>query len=293
MSYFDRARYDRSMPCIPYTMHTNEGHPMQVFFTITLQGSWIPLVRREASMGFVCAIRESRPVSIQTKKEHKVILLVSEMYGKTSSFICAIQGKDLDYKLTLESYECCVLLCELSFHLPNWAKVGYELGIDKEETSRLRTALDGEYAYEATHAMLCLWIERSSHPPSLQTLLGALHRCNVELRQCTWKQYYDISHLNAFNERAVFLLLKDDILSLWKFVARLLGLNSDQIYEVEVNHKGDEKEIVYQMLLKWRMTSSGQSDRELYEQVFKALHCIRQHTGKLRDTLNKLLKINS
>ena len=97
MSYFDRARFDHSMPCIPYTMHTNEGHPMQVYFTIALSGSWITSIGREVSMGFVCAIRESRPVSIQ---KHGVVLLVSEMYGKTSPILCAIQGSDLEYKLT-------------------------------------------------------------------------------------------------------------------------------------------------------------------------------------------------
>ena len=74
-------------------------------------------------------------------------------------------------------------------------------------------------------------------------------------------------------------------------MAHLLGLTNDQIDEVEVNHKGMKvREMAYQMWLEWRKTTSGQSDRELHEQIFNALHCIQQHTGKLRDTLNYLLK---
>ena len=75
-----------------------------------------------------------------------------------------------------------------------------------------------------------------------------------------------------FDEQ-IFLLLSKNISLLWKFVAHLLGLTNDQIDEVEVNHKGMKvREMAYQMWLEWRKTTSGQSDRELHEQIFNALH---------------------
>ena len=282
MEYFERA--NRSLPCIPYSMYTNDKPPKQTYFSITLQGSWIPVLKSEASMEFVCALHTS-----SMKINARAIVIISEMYENKSPLIEAIRGANPDYQLTMESYECSVFLCEISFHLPHWEKVATAFDIDQEETSRLKSTYDSKYFYEAAYNMLMLWLERSDHPPTFQTLLSVLHRCNLDLDEGTWKKCFDISHLEHFHEHK-FLQLSRNIISFWKFVARLLGMKEHEIEEIEIDHEREKVwERALQMLLKWKTSSQIQCDYELNVRLFNALQCIRDHTGKLSDSLTYLL----
>lgn len=253
-------------------------------FTITFNGS-TTVVQRPVSFYFVCELHMNRPLPVRPN----IIQIISDLYDADSPICDGLIRGNAECKLRQDDYECRILLCEISFHLPKWARLAYALNVDQSDIESLQFRYQNySFAYEAAYEMFITWLKRSYHTPTLASLVEALGSLGISLHMTTWKVRYDIAHLEDLTVSDVNNLdLSRNIKCHWKCVARLLGVNEDQVIEIEQNNERETiHEKAFQMLMQWRQ-NSGLTQTV---QLFKALHCMREHTGDFGDVLDSMMK---
>ncbi len=288
VNYFNRSLHAHHLPFIPYSIYPIDESAKITDFRVRLQGSLDCILwEKEVEIRFIMEPNTPPRQTVANVNGNK-ILIICDMYEKDSPFLEAICGRGSHgLELTLDNYECCLLLCEISFHLPNWAQLASLLGFHQQDIDGLRQTFQGKYAFEAAYNMLALWITRSDTFQTFGMLVGVLHQCNLELEKGTWKvnNITCSCTFNVFKEHRLTDLSRK-IVFVWKFVGRLVGMKDYEIDEVELDYKQMKvREQAYQMLWVWKRTCVDQNEFHLSEKLFKALHCISDHTGQLRDCL--------
>ncbi len=293
VDYFSRDLSAHSLPYIPYSIYPMDETAKITDFRVRVQGSLDCIIwENEVEIRFL--VEPSITRKLVAKNDRNKIVIIRDIYGKDSPIIEAICGRgNLELELALDNYECCLLLCEISFHLPNWAQLASLLGFHQQDIDGLRQTHQGKYAFEAAYNMLVMWITRADN--FLSTLVHVLRQCNLELKLGTWKMNNNTYNctFNVFYGNKLAELSRK-IVFMWKFVGRLVGMRDFTIDEVELDHKTMKvREQAYQMLWEWRKTSTDQNEFHLSEKLFKALHCISDHTGQLRDCLTSFYSSSS
>ncbi len=289
MDYFNRASQAHRLPYITYSLYPLDDESAKITdFRVGVQGSLDCILwEKEIEIRFIVEPNRT-PRQTVASADRSTILIICDMYEKNSPIIEAICGRGSHgLELTLDNYECCLLLCEISFHLPNWAQLASLLGFHQQDIDGLRHTFQGKYAFEAAYNMLALWTKKEPTVRTFSMLVGVLHQCNLELKEGTWKVNIDTSscHFGVFHEHKLEDI-SHKIVLLWKFVGRLVGMKDTVIDGVELDHKTMKvREQAYQMLREWKRTSDIQNEFKLNMKLFKALHCISDHTGQLSDCL--------
>ena len=287
MRFFDRSSsFDEIPPFVQFEMHKEDPSPTSAMFNIKLNGSTtdaqIPI-----SFNIVCELLVDRPFPVGPNE----IGIIREMYEANSPILDGLSGGSAEYNLGLDKYDSRILFCEISFHIPNWVKLAYNLNMDDSHIEYMHQRyINDLFPYEGAYKMLMEWLRRSNPYPKLSRLLDALKRVGVHLCVSNWKTQYDISHFTGTNLGDKFKDLSSKIKNQWKCVAHLLRIEEEEVIGIEHDYERETvRERAYQMLLLWRMSSELQDDNGMIVQLFNGLHCMNEHTGYFGDVLSSMI----
>lgn len=302
VSYWYLPQEERSEAYIPkqefvITRIPGHGALEQTSLTIKLKGS-NSLVRREPILfNIFCSFQPPQPppptqpmqppppkkiaTTQKQKQPHKnKIKIIREMYSHNSRFAPILEGSansinSSNILLHMDDRNCCTLLCEISFHLYHWEKLGQHLNMDETYIESLKMRhCQHRFQFRPAFEMLVEWVSKydSMGPPNLWTLVCALGNIGYTLVPSTWSTNYAGVTPGVINEKFV-AVLAPLIQYHWEFVGRLLGetetdIDSARIYN---QHNCGWTDQACSMLSGWRRHSGD------YWKLFDSIHCLHEH----------------
>lgn len=258
----------------PYQIFTvtkeGSGSSQCTSFTVMLNGSKSRLERSEPiSFSITFEPPVLRPL---TSPKQYPIKLIRGMYAGDSEVLEGIIG-DKNPSLVLikmDDVDCCILLCEISFHLFLWKDLGEHLGLN-EYVEFLRGQY-GNLKYVPAFEMLKEWVKSC---PNLGTLIEGLKTVNFFLDLSSWTTSYHTVRpktldANFMHQLAMIVQYQ------WKFIARILGKSEGFIDTMVSDYPNNSYEQAYQMLHQWKRQSPLQ-EREAYLRLFDSIHLVFEH----------------
>ena len=281
MSPEERQRNRLFLPCIKYEVSKNNATSTQRCI-IELKGSISSLAHKPVSFQVALWCEpQNRPAP-----ELNTIKIIREMY-RTSSILEALSENCgcSDILLCTTDVDCCTLVCEISFCLDRWEDLGRNLRMREQDIRVIKCQYQWRSLFEAAYQMLTKWIVRSI--PNLGMLIEGLRSINTTLEvssvPVTWSSAIKLKPMNE-----VFVKnLAQTILCNWKFIARLLGESETDICQAVGRSEHDIHEQAYQMLWKWKRQRI--ENMETFEELARAIHCMRQHTHDM--TLDEAVEL--
>ncbi len=273
-------------------MYCTTEKPRPTDFTVTLQGSSDSAFEQSnITMTFPCIphsfARLPCAIAKQPSSSPCTIIVNRNMYGKASSLLEALRGNCPAYVLSMESYECRVLLCEISFQLKYRREFFAHVGVREEDVYVAQSDKYSDYPYEKTYKVFSEWVRETRVPPkTMKQLVSLLHSCETEFHEGSWHVAYDTTNLKVCDVD-LFKILSEHITDVWKFIARLLGMKGREIQEVIANSDPQFlREFAFQMLCKWKCCLG---DYATSSKLFNAIQCINEHTGLCSEPLSSLV----
>lgn len=278
MSPVERQENRRFLPCIKYDVYKSNSSSTQ-YCTIELKGSISSQPQMPVSFR-VALICEPPPPPLllapPTAPRLNTIKIIRELYRTSSNCMPILEALSgscdcSDISLCTSDVNCCTLLCEISFCLDQWEDLGRKLGMEEQDIQVIKRQYQWESLFESAYQMLTRWIVSSV--PCLEMLVKGLHSINIALEISSFP-------MTCFEPRPmseVFVTnLAKNILCYWKFIARLLGESETDICQAVRRSDHDVHEQAYQMLWKWNRQQIG--DMDTFEELTRAIHCVKQHT---------------
>ena len=214
---------------------------------------------------------EQLPISSQQPTTRYFIKIISEMYDSDCSVWKGLKGK-CDVELVKDDMYCCVLICEISFHLVRWKEVGLQLAMRNIDLDVI-DAKNLEY-YEKAFEMLLKWLRSCNTLPNLRMLIKGLNSVGYSLDESShWTTSYNTVTPKTMD--ATFMMhVADYIQRHWKFVACILG-EERYIMDVVKHDSDNSHEQAYYMLLQWGRHCP--LDEKAYMRLYNSIHCIHEH----------------
>ncbi len=258
----EEARHNLQMPVRRFEVTHREKYSDSTFL-IELQGS-----KSLEPIMFKVPCRS--PIFSQQPSRYS-IKIISEMYE--GPMMAGLKGESdrSNIILMMDDINCCVLLCEVSFHLFRWKDLGVELAMRSIDLDEL-DAMNMQYS-EKAFQMLAKWLS-SKYPQNLKTLIDGLNSVSYSLDVSDWTTSYNSKPKTM--DRKFMINLADYIKCHWKFVARILGESESTIIAVVKRDEYNLYEQAYNMLYQWER-HCALPEKEAYVRLFKSVHCIHEH----------------
>ncbi len=282
MSLEQRKSAKKFAPYKIFTIKRSSGSAGCTSFTITLNGSKSRLeIAEPISFLVLC----KSPI-LQPPTSHKrfSIKFVQAMYTSDSPVLEGLTGHKNPslVSMRMDNVHCCILLCEISFHLFLWKELGEYLGLEEDCIESLKYQY-GNVKYVPAFEMLKQWVSDSS--PDLGMLIEKLNTLGYSLDLSQWTTSYDTVRPKPM-DRNFLIKLAQKIKYYWMFIARILGEPEGFIDTIISDYKNNIYEQAYQMLWQWKRHCAFQ-EGETYLRLFNSIHCMYEHTRV--DSLNTAL----